>query len=57
MSHAWFLLSDFSCLERLLQDVDVSPLGSGAIAGNPFGVDREKLAKDLGFGGGVTWNR
>ena len=57
MSHAWFLLSDFSALDRLVLDVDVSPLGSGAIAGNPFGVDREALAKDLGFGGGVTWNR
>ena len=48
MSHAWFLLSDFSALDRLVLDVDVSPLGSGAIAGNPFGVDREALAKDLG---------
>ena len=25
------------------------PLGSGAIAGNPFNIDREKLAKILGF--------
>lgn len=25
------------------------PLGSGAIAGNPFDIDREKLAKILGF--------
>jgi len=25
------------------------PLGSGALAGNPFGIDRESLAADLGF--------
>lgn len=25
------------------------PLGSGAIAGNPFGIDREKLASRLAF--------
>lgn len=31
------------------------PLGSGAIAGNPFGIDRTSLAKELGFEG-VTEN-
>lgn len=25
------------------------PLGSGAIAGNPFNIDRKKLANILGF--------
>ena len=57
MSHAWFLLADAEALAGLRRDVDVSPLGSGAIAGNPFGVDRQALAEDMGFGGGVTWNR
>lgn len=32
-----------------MERVDVMPLGSGAIAGNPFNVDREKLAEILGF--------
>jgi argininosuccinate lyase len=27
----------------------VLPLGSGALAGNPFGVDREFLREELGF--------
>ena len=31
------------------------PLGSGALAGNPFAIDREYLAGLLGFGG-VTAN-
>jgi len=34
---------------------NVSPLGSGAIAGAGFGIDREAVAADLGFGG-VTRN-
>jgi len=55
MSHAWFLYADFKGLERIAGDVDVSPLGSGAIAGNPFGIDRQTLGKDLGFLD-VTWN-
>ena len=28
-----------------------SPLGLGALAGNPFGIDREAIAKELGFEG------
>jgi argininosuccinate lyase len=32
-----------------MERVDVLPLGSGAIAGNPFNIDREKLAEILGF--------
>jgi argininosuccinate lyase len=27
------------------------PLGSGALAGNPFQIDRDFLAKELGFSG------
>lgn len=29
--------------------MNICPLGSGAIAGNPFNIDRESLALDLGF--------
>lgn len=36
-------------MKQLLERVDVMPLGSGAIAGNPFEIDRKKLAKLLGF--------
>ncbi|KDD74753.1 fumarate lyase [Helicosporidium sp. ATCC 50920] len=32
------------------------PLGSGALAGNPFGVDRRAIAAELGFVGGVCPN-
>lgn len=36
-------------MRELVPRVSVLPLGSGALAGNPFGVDREFLAKELGF--------
>ena len=32
------------------------PLGSGALAGNPFGVDRGWMAGELGMVGGVCPN-
>lgn len=35
--------------------MNVLPLGSGAIAGNPFEIDRQFLATDLGFKG-VSFN-
>lgn len=31
------------------ENINVMPLGSGALAGNPFDIDREALAKALGF--------
>jgi argininosuccinate lyase len=34
---------------------DVLPLGAGALAGTAFPIDREALARDLGFAA-VTWN-
>ncbi|KAM7312209.1 argininosuccinate lyase isoform X1 [Ixodes scapularis] len=49
LSHAWFLKQDVERLEDLSRRVNVCPLGSGAIAGNPFPVNREKIAADLMF--------
>ena len=31
------------------------PLGAGALAGNCFGLDREEMARELGFEG-LLWN-
>lgn len=34
----------------MIDQIDFNmPLGSGAIAGNPFNVDRYKIAEELGF--------
>lgn len=51
MSHAWAWERDLQRLEDLDKRVRVLPLGSGALAGNPFGIDRYFLAKELGFHG------
>lgn len=49
LSHLWPLLRDRERLRRVARDAAVLPLGSGAVAGCPFPVDRVQLARDLGF--------
>lgn len=49
--HATFLANDLQRLEQVIERVNVSPLGAGALAGHPFGIDREYIAKELGFEG------
>ncbi len=49
LSHAFSFRADLERLQQLIPRVSILPLGSGALAGNPFGVDREFLAKELGF--------
>lgn len=43
------LSSDLERLRETRKRVNRSPLGSGALAGNPFGIDRVAIAKELGF--------
>jgi len=49
LSHYWALQRDVDRLHDLTKRVSVLPLGSGALAGAPFAVDRAALAKSLGF--------
>ncbi|KIN95118.1 hypothetical protein M404DRAFT_332708 [Pisolithus tinctorius Marx 270] len=49
LSHALSFRYDLERLQQLIPRISVLPLGSGALAGNPFAVDREFLAKELGF--------
>lgn len=49
LRHAWAWQRDADRLAQLAERVNVMPLGSGALAGNPFPLDRRKLAADLGF--------
>ncbi len=49
LSYGWMLQRDKERLDDLTRRVDVLPLGSGALAGNPLGVDRHFLAQTLGF--------
>mmetsp|Transcript_28333 Transcript_28333/g.35033 ORF Transcript_28333/g.35033 Transcript_28333/m.35033 type:complete len:468 (+) Transcript_28333:161-1564(+) len=51
MSHMAAIERDALRLQDLIPRANMCPLGSGALAGNAFGVDREFLAKELGFDG------
>jgi len=51
-----YIMAYFEMLERdkarfkdSLERIDVMPLGSGALAGSAYPIDRAKLAKELGF--------
>ena len=50
-SYAMTFASDLERLSEVIKRVNKSPLGCGALAGNPFGVDREAMARELGFEG------
>ncbi len=49
LSYGWALERDLTRLEQVYQQVNVLPLGSGALSGNPLGIDRQFLADELGF--------
>jgi argininosuccinate lyase len=49
LSHYWPLQRDRDRFTDLTSRVSVLPLGSGALAGTPVPVDRDALAKSLGF--------
>lgn len=49
MSFFWMLSRDRDRLADIAGRTAVSPLGSGALAGTPFDVDRALLANELGF--------
>jgi argininosuccinate lyase len=51
MSHFWRLQRDRQRLLDAANRARVCPLGAGALAGNPFGIDRRNLADALGFAG------
>lgn len=55
MSHMAAITRDAERLRDIIPRANQCPLGSGALAGNAFGIDREFLAKELGFDG-VTSN-
>ncbi|WP_162787756.1 argininosuccinate lyase [Anaerolinea thermolimosa] len=49
LSHFWPLARDRQRLAQLRERAAVLPLGSGALAGTPFPIDRKFLANQLGF--------
>ncbi|KAF2190545.1 arginosuccinate lyase [Zopfia rhizophila CBS 207.26] len=51
LSHATAFSLELERLREVIKRVNRSPLGCGALAGNPFKIDREAMAKELGFDG------
>jgi argininosuccinate lyase len=51
LSHAVAFASELQRLREVTKRVNRSPLGTGALAGNPFQIDREGMARELGFEG------
>jgi argininosuccinate lyase len=49
LSHFWPLQRDRERLQDVRDRVAICPLGSGALAGTAFPIDRESLAHSLGF--------
>jgi argininosuccinate lyase len=49
LAHMWALLRDLDRVRASRASASVLPLGSGALAGCPFPVDREYLRRELGF--------
>ncbi|AJU25421.1 Arg4p [Saccharomyces cerevisiae YJM1208] len=48
-SYATYFTEDYKRLGQILHRLNQSPLGAGALAGHPYGIDREFLAEGLGF--------
>ncbi|HDS16346.1 MAG TPA: argininosuccinate lyase [Proteobacteria bacterium] len=51
LAYVEMLRRDFSRLEDCHARLNVSPLGSGALAGSSFALDRKAVAEELGFAG------
>src|SRR5712671_2972223 len=49
LAHAEAFSRDITRLEHAKESADTCPVGSGALAGNSFGIDRQAIARELGF--------
>lgn len=49
LAYFWMFTRDFARLEQAYQAADVSPLGSAALAGTTYPLDRHGVAEELGF--------
>jgi len=51
LSYFWMFTRDRDRLHDCARRTAISPLGAGALAGNPYAIDRDQLAADLGLQG------
>jgi argininosuccinate lyase len=49
LSHFWPVMRDRQRFNQVRRSASILPLGSGALAGTPYAIDRLALASELGF--------
>ena len=49
LAHAEAFARDAARMQHAAASADACPMGSGALAGNSFGIDRNAIARELGF--------
>jgi len=49
LAHAEAFTRDITRLQHAAGSADACPMGSGALAGNSFAIDRDAMARELGF--------
>src|SRR6266705_1659885 len=49
LAHAEAFTRDMTRLQHAAESADICPMGSGALAGNSFAIDRHAIARELGF--------
>ncbi|MEI2834317.1 MAG: argininosuccinate lyase [Acidimicrobiia bacterium] len=49
LAHAWPIKRDLATLDFVIDSLNESPLGAGAVAGSTFLLDEKETAKELGF--------
>jgi argininosuccinate lyase len=49
LAHAEAFTRDMTRLQNAVTSADACPMGSGALAGNSFAIDRNAIARELGF--------
>jgi argininosuccinate lyase len=49
LAHAESFSRDLARFQHAAESADACPMGSGALAGNSFGIDRNAIARELGF--------
>jgi argininosuccinate lyase len=51
LAYYWMFERDFARIEYAMRAADANPLGSAALAGTTYPLDRDMTARDLGFAG------
>lgn len=49
LAYAWMIVRDIGRMKNVIDAVSICPLGAGALAGTAFPIDRNMVAKELGF--------